>query len=349
MEELIKQFTEYLRYSRNYSAETIRAYREDLEQFKEFIGGESSKPDIKSVPHKYGMSCDSISNIVVRGYLVHLRENNYRKTSIARKIATLKSFFKYLCQRGMMESNPAALVRQPRPDKKLPDFLTEDELKKLMDKPREIALNKSGKRRPQDTPLRAVSVADIVGLRDNAIIELLYSSGIRISELVNMRTRDIDFNSGMAHVYGKGKKERMVPVGSYAIGAINRYLAARKREGADTSPYLFLSHSKHKTAHLTDRSVRRSLRFYGQQSGLSYKKVSPHTLRHTFATHLLDRGADLRGVQELLGHQSIATTQIYTHITTSRLKEVYDKAHPRQRIPTISTYDVKSRKGKGAI
>lgn len=310
MPDIIKEFTEHLQYNRNYSPETLRAYRKDLAQFADFAG--------KDAPGLGNMS--KITTLTLRGFLMHLREQSLQKSSIARKIATLKSFFKFLLQKRLIESNPMALIRQPRLDKKIPEFLSEPEITKLLTEP--ITLMRQKK----------TSAAGIVGLRDEAIMELLYSSGVRVSEVANLRIKDIDFAGSMAHVLGKGKKERLVPIGSYAIKAIAKYLSERKNikgESIEPNSFLFLSHSNHRASHLTDRSIRRNIVLYARLSGFNNRKISPHTLRHTFATHLLDHGADLRGVQELLGHKSISTTQIYTHITTGRLKEVYDKAHPR--------------------
>jgi tyrosine recombinase XerC len=310
MSDNIKQFLEHLQYNRNYSPETLRAYRKDLAQFADFVSRDTVGPG----------NLAKITTLTLRGFLMHLREQGLQKSSIARKIAALKSFFKFLLQRRLIDANPMALIRQPRLDKKIPEFLSETEMNKLLTEPHDVMSRKK-------TP-----AAGIVGLRDEAIMELLYSSGVRVSEIANLRIKDIDFAGSVAHVLGKGKKERLAPIGSYALKAIEKYLDERKKikgDSVEPNSFLFVSHSNNRTSHLTDRSIRRNIVLYARLSGLNDRKISPHTLRHTFATHLLDHGADLRGVQELLGHKSISTTQIYTHITTGRLKEVYDKAHPR--------------------
>ncbi|MFA5793875.1 MAG: site-specific tyrosine recombinase/integron integrase [Candidatus Brocadiia bacterium] len=312
MADYVKNFLEHLQYNRNYSPETLRAYAKDLDQFITFVAKSSNAkvfPDPKA-----------IDNLTLRSYLLHMREVNLQKASIARKIAALKSFFKYLLQNRFIESNPMVLIRQPRLDKKIPEFLSEQEMNKMLLEPLAVIRGKKA------------YATGIIGLRDEAIMEFLYSSGVRVSEIANLRIKDVDLSSSVAHVLGKGKKERLVPIGSYAVKAIEKYLSERKQisgESVELNSFLFVSHSRHKSAHLTDRSIRRNITLYAGLSGLNNRKISPHTLRHTFATHLLDHGADLRGVQELLGHRSISTTQIYTHVTTTRLKEVYDKAHPR--------------------
>ncbi|MFH1228106.1 MAG: site-specific tyrosine recombinase/integron integrase [Planctomycetota bacterium] len=353
MSDYAKKFLEYLQYSRNYSPETLRAYAKDLEQFISFvnksgntkalpdpvrdrspIGDRKSETPTSTLPKdktketvlnktsfiSNGADPKSINNLTLRSYLLRMRELNLQKASIARKIATLKSFFKFLLQHRYIENNPMALIRQPRLDKKIPEFLSEPEMQKLLTEPLAVIRGKKA------------YASGIIGLRDEAIMEFLYSSGVRVSEIANLRIKDVDFGSAVAHVLGKGKKERLVPIGSYAVKAMEKYLSERKKikgESVEPNSFLFVSHSRHKATHLTDRSIRRGIVFYARLSGLNNRKISPHTLRHTFATHLLDHGADLRGVQELLGHKSISTTQIYTHVTTARLKEVYDKAHPR--------------------
>ncbi|MBU1862141.1 MAG: tyrosine recombinase XerC, partial [Candidatus Omnitrophica bacterium] len=214
------------------------------------------------------------------------------------------SFFKFLNRENVISSNPAVSVSTPKRERKLPLFLDQAEVVSLLDAP------------AGDSEIER---------RDKAIMELLYSSGIRVSELQDINTEDIDFFGGLLKVRGKGKKERIVPFGSMAVKAIEQYLEKREVQQTGNKHALFLNKSG---TRLTDRSIRRVILKYAQRIALK-KRVSPHTLRHSFATHLLDRGADLRSVQELLGHENLSTTQIYTHITTKRLKEVYDQAHPR--------------------
>ena len=297
---------DYLR-SRNSSPETLRAYREDLTQFIRFL-----KKEKITTPQK-------VDTLAMRGFIVALRQDyKLKNVSLARKIAACRSFFKWLNKMEIISTNPTDVLRTPKLEKKLPDFLTESEFEKLIATPDTTKLG---------------------GLRDRAIMEALYSSGARISELVNLKLKDIDFNNGVMHVYGKGRQERLALLGKPALKAIEIYLEARNREPVrgsrqgkkqktDGSAYLFLNL---RGGRLTDRSIRRGIIAYARYAGLPARKISPHTLRHSFATHLLNHGADLRSVQELLGHKNISTTQIYTHVTTTRLKEVYNKSHPRAK------------------
>ncbi|MGR3303483.1 MAG: tyrosine recombinase, partial [Candidatus Scalindua sp.] len=252
--------------------------------------------------------------LLLRKFLAVLRTKNYSKTTIARKLASIRSFFKFLIQEGELVSNPFEVLRTPKQDKKLPHFLSISDV---------------------DVLLKTPDCSNSMGLRDLAMLETLYSTGIRVSELVGLDEKDIDFFGGMIKVTGKGKKERIVPIGSHAIKALNEYLNSeskrKKYEKKKVSQIsgnepLFLNKYGNR---LTARSVGRSLDKYLKMSGINLL-TSPHTFRHSFATHLLDKGADLRSVQELLGHSSLSTTQIYTHITTERLKAVYEKAHPRK-------------------
>jgi site-specific recombinase XerD len=212
----------------------------------------------------------------------------------------LRTFFKFLSREGYIKTNPATLLLTPKLDKRLPQFLTEDEINKLLDSP---------------------SKDDISGLRDRAIMETFYSTGMRISELVGLNLEDVDFISGVVKVRGKGKKERLLPIGEKALTALRHYLDKRKEKTKE----IFLNKSG---TRITDRGVRDILEKYIKLTSLK-ENISPHTLRHTFATHLLNHGADLRSVQELLGHVNLSTTQIYTHLSTERLKNIYDKTHPR--------------------
>jgi len=329
MEEstIIHKFLDYLRFERRFSEHTAKCYGADLTQFGEFIKGasESDQTDselISSSHHEAEPGTAVATQVdlkvdqlllstqidTVRSYLGLLNEKQYSKATIARKLATLRSFYKFLVKRNYTSSNPVVSIRTPKQEKKLPRFLEYEEVKKLLSTP------------PVNTWL---------GARDKAILETLYSTGIRVSELVALNMDDIDFLGEVVHVRGKGKKERISPIGSSALQVIQHYMEYRNKRaqsnGNFDSKVLFVN--KH-GRRLSTRSVRRKMDKYLKMSGLD-PAISPHTLRHSFATHMLNNGADLRSVQELLGHQSLSTTQIYTHLTTKRLKEVYDNAHPR--------------------
>ena len=299
IEKLSLDFIAKLEHEKGFSEHTLRAYHKDLLQFDNFLKVEKSS------------SLETINHLLLRRFLAVLRSKNYSKTTIARKLASIRSFFKFLIREGELASNPFEMLRTPKQDKKLPHFLSINEVDVLL-----------------ETPDRST----VMGLRDMAIMETLYSTGIRVSELVGLDEGNIDFFAEMIKVQGKGKKERLVPIGSHAIKAINEYLDSRSKskkeeeEKVSRSEPLFLNKFG---GRLTARSVARSLNKYLKMSGVNLL-TSPHTFRHSFATHLLDKGADLRSVQEMLGHSSLSTTQVYTHITTERLKNVYDKAHPRK-------------------
>ena len=252
-------------------------------------------------------SPSAVDHMALRKFMAYLRRQEYSKGTIARKLSSIRSFYRFLCQEGVTDTNPAKAVRTPKLDRKLPHFLDSSEVVKLLESP--------------DTD-------QLQGLRDRAILELLYSTGMRVSELVGLDFEDLDTWGEVVRARGKGKKERLAPVGRPAMNALKAYTEGRKtapdRQRFDPRAIFLNKHGKRISA----RSVQRILDKYIKQVGLS-GKTSPHTLRHSFATHLLDGGADLRAVQELLGHESIATTQIYTHLTAERLREVYDKAHPR--------------------
>lgn len=298
MEEALAEFLRHLSLEKNASAHTVKSYREDLNQalefFREKVGVRVKHPGQVSTRH-------------VRAYLAWLHEREYSRATIARRMAAVRSWFRFLCRQGTVEANPADGLRSPRQEKKLPHFLSEEDLSRLLEKP------------PTGTPL---------GLRDRAILETLYSAGVRVSELTGLNVEDVDFDSGLAMVRGKGKRERLAPLGRPALAALKRWLPQREevaKKKHRATPAVFLNKNG---SRLTSRSVGRLLEKYLALAGLD-PRTSPHTLRHSFATHLLDRGADIRSVQELLGHRSLGTTQIYTHVTTSRLKESYHKAHPR--------------------
>lgn len=285
----IDKFINYLKIEKNASGHTVLNYSVDLKNFASFLGSSS---------------VESVSYLFLRKYLAHMKEKNYSKRTVARKLASLRSFFKFLYREGYIKTNPSSGILTPKLDKKLPIFLDPDEVSKLIEAPDE---------------------KDLSGLRDRALMETLYSTGIRVSELVGMNLSEIDFISGVIKVFGKGKKERLAPIGDKALRAIRNYFDKRGIGKLNDKKAVFLNKDG---GRLTDRSVRRVVEKYIKRVSLR-EGVSPHTLRHSFATHLLNRGADLRSVQELLGHMNLSTTQIYTHVTTQRLKEVYDKAHPR--------------------
>lgn len=299
IEKLSLDFVAKLEHEKGFSEHTLRAYHKDLLQFDNFLKEEKRS------------SLESINHLLLRRFLAVLRSKNYSKTTIARKLASIRSFFKFLIREGELVSNPFEMLRTPKQDKKLPHFLSISEVDILL-----------------ETPDRST----VMGLRDMAIMETLYSTGIRVSELVGLDEGDIDFLAGMIKVQGKGKKERLVPIGTHATKTINEYIDSKSKNSTSeetkagkTEP-LFLNKYG---GRLTARSVARTLDKYLKMAGINLL-TSPHTFRHSFATHLLDKGADLRSVQEMLGHSSLSTTQVYTHITTERLKNVYDKAHPRK-------------------
>jgi tyrosine recombinase XerC len=289
MKRYLDKFKNYLEKEKNYSSHTVRNYLADLEGFSKI----SSMEDPAAVDY-----------LTVRKYLAHLREKSVSKRSIARKLSSLRTFFRFLERDGYVKANPVAIISTPKLDRKLPIFLDEKSVLKL---------------------IMAPDTKTFRGARDRAILETFYTSGIRVSELVGIDVANVDFISGVVKVLGKGRKERLAPLGDKAVSAIRDYLAYRnKKKLGDKNP-LFLHKSGRR---ITDRSVRRIVRKYIKDLGIK-ERISPHTLRHSFATHLLNRGADLRSVQELLGHKNLSTTQIYTHVTIERLKSVYDKAHPR--------------------
>ena len=289
LDRYIHKFITYLQIEKNASAHTITNYTIDLREFSESI---KDKP------------LEQVTHIDVRLFLARLKEKNFSKSSVARKMACLRSFFKFLYREGYIKSNPALSLVTPKIEKKLPLFLDTNEVVKLLESP---------------------DPDDVIGLRDRAILETLYSRGIRVSELVGLNKENIDFISGVLKVYGKGKKERLVPIGDKALRAIRLYLEKMKIQDINEKKPVFLNKSKRR---VSDRAVRRIVEKYIHKTSLN-ERISPHSLRHSFATHMLDRGADLRSVQELLGHANLSTTQIYTHVTTDRLKSIYDKVHPR--------------------
>ena len=285
MDHHLDKFLSYLEVERNYSPHTITNYAVDLQEFRGFLGE---------------LSVEKVEYLTLRKFLGELRTKNHRPRTLARKISTLRSFFKFLQRENIIQNNPALLLTTPKLDKRLPEFLDEQEMLRFVEAP---------------------APGKIAGKRDRAILETLYSTGIRVSELVGLNIDSVDFIGNSARVMGKGKKERMVPIGQHALEAIQTYLDERVHR----SPALFLNKNGKR---LTTRSISNITAKHIRTVSV-HCHVSPHVVRHSFATHLLNRGADLRSVQELLGHANLSTTQIYTHVTTERLKKVYDQAHPR--------------------
>ncbi|MDO8444708.1 MAG: tyrosine recombinase XerC [Deltaproteobacteria bacterium] len=317
MKEFFAMFEEYLELEKNLSPHTVKAYMSDIRQFESFLA--VKRPDVE---------IGEIDHLAVRGYIGSLYKKE-KKSSIGRKLASIRSFFDYMIKKGYLENNPARMVSIPKPEKVLPSFISVDEAFALMDKPKGLSLK---------------------SLRDRAILETLYSCGLRVSELVGLDMDNINLRDSILRVIGKGNKERIVPIGEKAVKAIEEYLEIRRQKSEVTkmriledtnfsaSQPLNLSTSKNveplfinlRGGRLTQRSVERFVKKYtaGIASG---KRVTPHSLRHTFATHLLDNGADLRGIQEMLGHASLSTTQKYTHLSMERLMDVYDRAHPKAK------------------
>ena len=289
-------FLNYLKVERNCSALTIKSYSEDLasvlEYFRDFASG---------IP-----AVEAVSVADLRGYVAYMHECNYSRSTMARRLACLRSFFRYCCREQLTSTNPAKALRTPRAGRRLPHFLSTEQVARLLEAP------------PANDPM---------GLRDRAILETLYSAGLRVAELASLNTDDWDRDAGIVRVVGKGRKERVAPIGQYASRALTLWLEVRSPDPtAPTIQQKAMFLNKH-GRRLTTRSVGRMLEKYIRETGLD-KMTTPHTLRHSFATHLLDGGADLRSVQELLGHKSLTTTQIYTHVSTKRMRETYQKAHP---------------------
>ena len=303
---LIDSFLESLVTEKGYSDHTRRAYRKDLLDFLSFL---AQSPFTDSARRKQVpvVKLKQIDAMMLRGYLGFLHRKN-KKTTIARKLSAIRSFFKYLLKNGIISENPAELVLTPKQDKPLPVYLSVDEMFRLLD---------------------SIQTDTLLGLRNRAIFEMLYSSGIRVSELAGLNISDVDFSAAVVQVSGKGNRQRIVPVGQKALAALNAYrIRLQKKTGSSTinAGPLFLNRFQKR---LSPRSIARILKKLVETVGL-LTPVSPHALRHTFATHMLDAGADLRAVQELLGHKSLSTTQKYTHVSIDRLMETYDRAHPRK-------------------
>jgi integrase/recombinase XerC len=311
MEDAIRAFVTFLELEQGASGETVRGYHSDLRQFLAFVSHQ--RPGHRSPPP------DAVDAFLIRRYLAWLDGKKEKKSSLARKLATLRSFYRFLIREGRMQSNPAEEIRTPKLPKHLPRVLTKDDTNSLLD---------------------SASGGTILGRRDRAVLETLYSTGARVGELVAMNWEDLDMAEGLVRVRGKGRKERIVPIGVVALDALADYRDSRARAsmpgassrsrgaglgrtGGVNGPIF----CNHRGGRLTARSVERLVAKYSAR--LAGGRISPHALRHSFATHLLDEGADLRAIQEMLGHGSLGTTQKYTHLATDRLLEVYDKAHPR--------------------
>jgi integrase/recombinase XerC len=306
MDEWIERYLRYLRIERNASPHTIRNYASDLRQFRDYLAEAGGVPRPRD-----GGNIQKVDQLAVRGFIARLYEREKKKASIARKLSAVRAFFKFLAAEQVIAESPAAAVSTPKLEKRLPRILSEEEMNRFLDQLAQTA--KGGE-------------ASVV--RDRAILELLYASGLRVSELVGLDLRSISFDDGMVLVRGKGRKERIVPFGSKAKDALGAYLPVREKILAETktaTPAMFLNA---KGGRLTARSVDRLVKKYIRALGLNVK-VSPHSLRHAFASHLLDEGADLRAIQEMLGHESLATTQKYTQVSIKHLMDVYDKTHPK--------------------
>ncbi len=335
---LIDEFLNYLKFERHFSPHTAKCYAADLAQFCAFLVGDKEgakggqnfgavgRSNVAQAAGATGQPrpvgtvgtavlsetsirqklCD-VTPDIVKEFLAFLGTQSYSKSTVARKLATLRSFYKFCMRRGYVETHPLASIRTPKQEKRLPKFLELEQITKLLSTPDDNTL---------------------LGARDRAMLEVLFSTGVRVSELVDLNFADVDSEGQTIRIRGKGKKQRTAPVGPTALAALRKYLELRRSDARSPSfdpNALFVN--KH-GQRLSTRSVRRKLDKYLAEAGLD-PNISPHTLRHSFATHMLNNGADLRSVQELLGHQSLSTTQVYTHLTTPRLKAAYDDAHPR--------------------
>lgn len=303
LEEYLQQFLQHLRYERNVSTHTLRNYASDLEQFRHYLAGRSKNSDIE---------LSDIDHLTIREWMASLHGENKKKTSIARKLASLRTFFQFLVREGIRETNPAKLVATPKIERKLPTHLSMEDAVRFIETP---DLNTD------------------LGRRDRAILEFLYATGMRVGELVNLNLRDIDFRDKSVRVTGKRKKQRFLPFGDPAQQAVMYYLNETRPVFLNNCPpadrdeaAVFLNYQG---TRITTRSVGRMVDKYIRLCAEINRDISPHSLRHSFATHLLDSGADLRHIQELLGHARLSTTQIYTQVSMEKLIEVYDRAHPK--------------------
>ena len=299
MDNLIDDFRIYLEVERNVSGHTKIAYLADLQEFARFLQ--------ESGMMKQEATLAAVEQEGIRAYLAYLYRQKIKKVTVSRKISSLRAFYKYLVRKGKIKNNPAEMIQSPKTEKYMPSFLSVDETFEL---------------------LKTQEGAAVLPLRNRAMLELFYSSGLRLSELASLNVFDVDFNQSLVKVRGKGRKERIIPVGGPALNAIRDYLAKAGELAAETkgdvfgTPLFLNAHGQRITA----RSIARIV---GEAAKLIGRKISPHSLRHSFATHLLNAGADLRSIQELLGHESLSTTQKYTAVNINRMMEIYDKAHPR--------------------
>jgi integrase/recombinase XerC len=300
---LVELFIQYLAAEKGYSKLTCQAYRRDLRDFAEYVAG----ADAGQTAEADAVAAADVEPLTIRGYLGFLHRKN-KKSTIGRKLASLRTFYKFLLKRGIVRENPTEAVLTPKKERAIPAYLTVDDMFRLLD---------------------SIQSGSLLDLRNRAIFETLYSCGMRVSELAGLNVFDLDFSGATVRVMGKGARERIVPVGRKALGAVVEYRRRLEREGGaspDQDGPLFLNKYGRR---LTTRSIARILQQLVRACGL-LTPASPHTLRHSFATHLLDAGADLRTVQELLGHKTLSTTQKYTHVSIERLMETYDRAHPRK-------------------
>jgi integrase/recombinase XerC len=307
MQKYIDRFADYLKYQRNASAHTLRNYLSDLDQFHDYLCPKDREGN------RHNIDVHHIDHITIREYMARLYQDKRKKSSIARKLATLRTFFKFLCREQVLELNPAKLVSSPRLEKRLPKVISVDEVFHFIETP---------------------DVETLLGKRDRAILELLYATGCRVSEVAGINLEDIDFRHETIRVRGKGRKERFVPFGSKAKQALAAYLDVRATllaEASDRKRDAKALLLNYQGTRITTRSIARLIEKYVKQCAFAHD-ISPHSLRHSFATHLLSAGADLRAIQELLGHARLSTTQIYTHVSIEQLLQVYDKAHPRARL-----------------
>ncbi|MFV0389860.1 MAG: tyrosine recombinase XerC [Pyrinomonadaceae bacterium] len=305
LEELLKQFFQHLKYERNVSPHTLRNYESDLEQFHKFLAKPNKDGHYDQIPVK------QIDHITIREWMSELHASGRKKTSVARKLASIRTFFQFLVREGFLEINPARLVATPRIERKLPTHLSFEDAVRFIETP---DLNTE------------------LGRRDRAILEFIYATGMRVGELVNLNLTDIDFKEKLVRVMGKRKKQRILPFGEPAQQAVMFYIDTTRKIFLNNCPEperdesaVFLNYQG---TRITTRSVGRMVDKYIKQCA-DIKDISPHSLRHSFATHLLDSGADLRDIQELLGHARLSTTQIYTQVSMEKLIEVYDRAHPK--------------------
>ena len=294
MHEHIEQFLHYQRSEKNYSEHTIRAYRKDLQLFSDFL--ENRGTPLEKAGHRDA-----------RAFLARLRTDGQARSTVARRLSSVKSLYKFLFRQGVIESNPMSAMRSPKGESKLPRVMSQEEVGKLLDEP--------------DTSTWS-------GQRDRAILEVLYGGGLRVGEVVGINDDDLALDRGLVRVRGKGKKERLAPIGRCAADAVEAWLLVRSSKRlSDPDPNATFINARD-GGRLSARSVRRIMRKHINRAGLD-AAYTPHSLRHSFATHMLSNGADLRYVQELLGHEHLSTTQIYTHLTPDKLKPIYDRAHPR--------------------